>query len=375
MRDDPVGLIMNIITLGQNQNHLWIMEYIYLFGFSIIEITFIFPGLHLLKNNSNIEMLTEYFTLFCFSQCGCAGLIISGHFLSKSVKIASTLSIISKVLETQTSNFEIKILKKSRNYNIISIVISILSVCVHLLCLPFLIDDGFENFTFYTVKRFYGDGPDIIYIWLIIPLLIAAGLATVQPLLFLIYFTFHIQFQLTWLNEYVKQNLHKKMNIDTTNGRYQELIHDYLSNVVKYRCCFKTAFDSIKMFQNFSMIILSATGSMTAIMCTYNMRNNTYQSKSIKIYLVTATFLSISVLLNICGQSISDQSIKLRDILYKSSWSDWNIKNKKMLLMIITNIRDPWEISFHNLVSVNHLFLTQLAKLVYSVAAVLSNLK
>ncbi|XP_057664417.1 uncharacterized protein LOC130898867 isoform X1 [Diorhabda carinulata] len=375
MRDDPVKLMLKLETLGQNKNNFWIIEYMYLSIFVLIEIAFLLPGLYLLANGTNLDIFIEYFTPYCFLQSGCAGLIISANFMSKSEIVTSTLYNISKVLETQSTAFKMKILKKARMYNTLSVVISILSVCVHLSCLPLLIDDGFENFTFYTVKRFYGDGPSFIYILLIFPCLIAAGLAIVQPVLFFIYFTFHIQLQLMWLNEYVIQNLHKKLNIHTKNGRDQELIHEHLLNVVKYRLCFKRAVDSIKTFQKVTIILLSTTGAMTLIMCIYHIRNNTHQSKSFKMHLVIVTFILISVLLNISGQAISDQSIKLRDILYESPWTDWNTKNRKTLLIIITNIMDPWEISFYNLISTNHLFLTQLAKAAYSVAAVLSELK
>ncbi|XP_057664429.1 uncharacterized protein LOC130898867 isoform X4 [Diorhabda carinulata] len=240
MRDDPVKLMLKLETLGQNKNNFWIIEYMYLSIFVLIEIAFLLPGLYLLANGTNLDIFIEYFTPYCFLQSGCAGLIISANFMSKSEIVTSTLYNISKVLETQSTAFKMKILKKARMYNTLSVVISILSVCVHLSCLPLLIDDGFENFTFYTVKRFYGDGPSFIYILLIFPCLIAAGLAIVQPVLFFIYFTFHIQLQLMWLNEYVIQNLHKKLNIHTKNGRDQELIHEHLLNVVKYRLCFKS---------------------------------------------------------------------------------------------------------------------------------------
>ncbi|XP_057661215.1 odorant receptor 22c-like [Diorhabda carinulata] len=129
------------------------------------------------------------------------------------------------------------------------------------------------------------------------------------------------------------------------------------------------------MFQKFSIILLTSTGGLAAIMCIYNINKSTPQSKSLKIYLVIATLISIAVVICVCGQSISDESMKLRDILYESPWYNWNIKNRKILLLIITNIMQPWEISFYNLIPANLQFLTKGSKFAYSIAAVLSKMK
>nr|APC94326.1 odorant receptor 25 [Pyrrhalta aenescens] len=370
MRDDPLGIILKLVRLGQKPNRIWIIEYISLFIFIVIEFH-ILGGFYLVTDNVNFM---EYLSMISLMQFECTGFHLIGVYLTQSQRTLTTLRDISKNLDLLSPSFEIKFLKKAQFLMAFLMGLLIFNVCMSISCTPFLIDDGFVDVTYYKLKRFYGDGPDFVYVFFAVVFLIAGSFASMVPVMHFWYSTFHIQFQLNWLSSYVKQNLHEKLNDRSMeNEKCQKLINKYLINVVKYRLSFKIAFDSV--LNNGAMVILLLLSLWINVIVLYNLINRTHLGTSFKMYMILILSIILVVMATVCGQGIIDESLTLRDALYECPWMYWNLKNRKILLIIMTNVMEPWEISFYDLFALNHQTLTKGAKLVYSLTAVVSKFK
>ncbi|XP_057660329.1 uncharacterized protein LOC130896336 [Diorhabda carinulata] len=179
-----------------------------------------------------------------------------------------------------------------------------------------------------------------------------------------------------WLSMYIKQNLQENLGIlSVENLEYQNCIQRHLIEIVKYRLMFKEAFSKIYISQELMITLLSLGGVLTGVMCIYNLKNATHQGSSIKLYLIIAVETIVMISLCVCGQTVADESIHMRDVLYECPWVYWNTRNRKILLIIITNIEKPWTISLYNLFILNNEMVIQAAKFVYSLATVVANMK
>uniref|UniRef100_A0A6P7FKG4 Uncharacterized protein LOC114328710 n=1 Tax=Diabrotica virgifera virgifera TaxID=50390 RepID=A0A6P7FKG4_DIAVI len=117
------------------------------------------------------------------------------------------------------------------------------------------------------------------------------------------------------------------------------------------------------------MLLLSVTGIFAFATIFYFVATDVRPDTNYRLAYVIVEVAAIGLILSMFGQTLSDESTKFGDTLYHCPWIYWNQQNKKALLIILVAIR-PLQISFFNLITVNHQILIRQAKLVYTTAAV-----
>ncbi|KAG5863966.1 hypothetical protein JTB14_015525 [Gonioctena quinquepunctata] len=77
--------------------------------------------------------------------------------------------------------------------------------------------------------------------------------------------------------------------------------------------------------------------------------------------MMLALILSVFIFLAICvfGQILIDVSNQFHDFLCHSPWIYWNERNRRSLLIILSNTAKPLKISCFGLTDLNYCFLLQ----------------
>uniref|UniRef100_A0A6P7F2K9 Uncharacterized protein LOC114325927 n=1 Tax=Diabrotica virgifera virgifera TaxID=50390 RepID=A0A6P7F2K9_DIAVI len=170
--------------------------------------------------------------------------------------------------------------------------------------------------------------------------LLLAGIGTVFPVYYMTYIGFNMQFNFLWLFQYIRCNLTKPLSADSCmlDGYYQNNTYSILKQVAKRHLDFKDSFDDARRIEN-SVIFMLCFGAL---------------------------FMGVSTVYFFLASS------RLFDLLYETPWIYWNIQNQRMLIIIMYGAAQPWELTCYNLFPLNHNFITDASKLVYSMGAAIS---
>ncbi|XP_068899639.1 uncharacterized protein [Tenebrio molitor] len=189
-----------------------------------------------------------------------------------------------------------------------------------------------------------------------------------------IYTTQHVKFQI-----YMYKTLIQKMTDRTDleenliyDGDYQELTESSLKFLINRHCDFIRCRDNA-LLQMKNLIVPFTLGAVvitTSFALSLLQDAISWRSCLFGVW----TLLTITSLIT-AGHTLEDESEKMLASFSIPKWYTWNIKNRKLLLTILTNTTRPISLKFTDSFTINYTLLVFIAKALYSILSVFLSTK
>ncbi|EFA01424.1 odorant receptor 294 [Tribolium castaneum] len=194
------------------------------------------------------------------------------------------------------------------------------------------------------------------------------------PLYTAIYIITTVYYQILLFVVYVK-NINT--DLDVENVKYQETIEKRLIFCIQRHSSFLKRMKESNRKMSATVLVFSIVGillgaSVLMFLFSFHMSFKIWYYRIITMVLPTgAIFIHIIFI----GQSLENAISQLEANLKMVEWYHWNIPNRKLYLIFLINTQEQKGVKFSQNVSVNYKLGVSIAKAVYSLISLMSNLR
>ncbi|KAJ3620097.1 hypothetical protein MTP99_004089 [Tenebrio molitor] len=201
-----------------------------------------------------------------------------------------------------------------------------------------------------------------------------AVLATMAHPYQVIYTTQHVKFQIYMCKTFI-QKMTDQTDLEENliyDGDYQESTESRLKFLINRHCDFIRLRDNALLLMK-NLIVpftLGAVVLITSFALSLLQDAISWRSCLFGVWIL----LTITSLIT-AGHSLEDESEKMLASFSIPKWYTWNIKNRKLLLTILTNTTIPISLKFTDSFIINYTIFVFIAKTLYSILSVFLSTK
>ncbi|KAG5858391.1 hypothetical protein JTB14_029837 [Gonioctena quinquepunctata] len=179
--------------------------------------------------------------------------------------------------------------------------------------------------------------------------------------------TLHMRFQFLLLNRYA-ESLTESCDIDMMNdSEYQNMVYNKLTRCIKHHLNIKNKLEyTLHSIQDTTMFVTSIFGLLQVVSCLHFIIKEVSPPSNFRMVLGLTLSIAIFLIFCHCGQLVTDESERFHDLLCKSTWIDWNKKNRQCLSIMLSMTAKPLKITCFGLVDLNRMMILHGAKYAYS---------
>nr|XP_023030183.1 uncharacterized protein LOC111518074 [Leptinotarsa decemlineata] len=266
-----------------------------------------------------------------------------------------------------------KLLLEAKEFRRVCLAIFCSTTISFLLFLPLLGDEQDWQFLVFMWNEYTGNRMYILFLTCYIFVLLILGIFITSLICVSLYCVRHVEFQFKILNALICK-LHTSSNNLLDDVRCQEQVDDQLKCCIRVHVEIRKVYKLLMASSNSLVLALTAYGLVVFVFAVYFIMLDVSPRSNLRIYLMIMT--ACVVLWSFCEycQRLTNESEIVFLNACKCPWEQFNVHNRRTLLMLLLNTGTPITVSCHGVLDANYPLAVKMWRMAYATITLFTNL-
>ncbi|CAH1116565.1 unnamed protein product [Phaedon cochleariae] len=373
---DPLSFIPTNMGFAILKNHSVAVYTFLSMVFILVESINIYGLTDILSGSS--DDMARYIPMIAMMQPGCISLILIRTYVHFCVNYQDKIFEEFCSLNNTDTHFQKKLSRDRKAAMYISIIYFLFVQVVFIAFMVPAVGDEYDCIYVFKMIQDAGQYYGIILMILLAVCVIVISVATAYPPVVALYFVLHLKFQTDLLNHYLEKNI-KNLTSARVNPmhdiKFQKIIYHRLTVCAEYHAKMRKYQQNLSSPSHSTALLLYLSTCLMLTGGLFFIIAEISASSNFRIYLSFVSGAAEALLFTCSGQILVDVSNRYYEILCECPWYNWNIRNRKALMMMLAGAAQPFKITFFGIAELDFGFILKLSKTTYSLLAVARNMK